>query len=95
MPMKDGTSNHEFLCARRKFKKTDVERERESVRVKVRVMTLFFVFFVVLVVVVVLIMIPVTLHCYYNALTLHVWVQFSNEENNYRNFIDYIFFYHI
>lgn len=40
-------------------------------------------------------MIPVTLRCYYNALTLHVWVQFSNEENNYRNFINYIFFYHI
>lgn len=50
----------------------------------------YFLFFVVVVLI-----IPVTLHCYYNVFKLRVWVQFINEENNYRNFIDYIFFYHI
>lgn len=63
-------------------KKPEVSRERKRARASVREMTRFVLFFWFFVVVVVLIMIPVTLHCYYNALTLHVWVQFSNEENN-------------
>lgn len=82
--------NHEFLSASKKKKNLKcLERENES-ESKCARGDLFFV------VAVVLIMIPVTLHCYYNALTLHVWVQFSNEENDLEKFHqDYIFFYHI
>lgn len=57
-----------------------MSRERKKAKACVCARDDSFFFFVV-VVVIVLIMSPVTLHCYYNELTLHVCVQFSNEEN--------------
>lgn len=55
-----------------------MSREKESESKCVRSDSFFILFLVA----VVLILTPVTLHCYYNALTLHVWVQFSNKEDN-------------